>query len=124
MASSITAQPHQTATAVRGLVIYTLFSLSIILMGIGLSILIGHALQGFRDVAQQPSQLAMGLTFTAVSIPLSLVLRRSILKKLDQASSLDWSLHSLQGALVYLVSLVISVVAGQPLLPRGGGSVS
>lgn len=116
MASSITAQPHQTATAVRGLVIYTLLSLSIILMGIGLSILIGNALQGFRDVAQQPSQLAMGLTFTAVSIPLSLVLRRSILKKLDQASSLDWSLHSLQGALVYLVSLVISVVAGLQLL--------
>lgn len=116
MASSSTTQSPQTATAVRGLVIYTLFSLSIILLGIGLSILVGFALRGFRDTEPQPSQLAMGLTFTAVSAPLALVLRRSILKKLEQASSLDWSLHSLQGAMVYLVSLVTSVVAGLQLL--------
>ncbi len=111
MSSPSKSATGQTVNALRGLILHGLLLVLLILLGTGLSLLVGMALRGLVVDDDRQLVLATALAFTVIPGPLAWLLWVWIRKKLIDAHPTDAAIWSLQGAAVYLIALVMSSVA-------------
>ncbi len=116
MSSSATTATGYTVNTLRSLILHGLLLILLILLGTGLSLLLSILLRGFTVTDDRQLVLAMALALTVIPGPLAWALWVWIRKKLINTSPTDAAVWSVQGAVLYLIALIMASTALLQLL--------